>query len=438
MMSVYSGAGIGAGRSGQFRQDSTSNSSSNSSLKSNKSKNNHFKKLKVFISIMLTVALIIGFVPIQSGGEVNAERYASVSITVTQLYDYAYEVLDYVNEERAANGLGQLSMDEELLRAAMQRAAESVVNGLAYSNDAFVANESLAHTRPTGYSCFTVSAKAAGENIAMGIKNPFAVMFGKDRNINPNSSSDMDHSSWMRSSGHRSNILEANYKSVGIGVVYYGGSYYYYWSQEFGYDTANVPAVRTDRPQATFSVDVSSNVYNKLVANGVLSGENVTNSGSGSSGYSGTGSGTPTSLADGWARVGSGWKYAYQGYFVTNTWIRSGSTGRWYAVGPDEYMMTGWQYLESYYYYFAPSGEMASNEWRDGYWLSDNGSWTYQAYGSWHNNGSGWWFGDTSGWYACNQWQKINGYWYYFDGDGYMVTNTYIDGYYLGADGALQ
>ena len=81
---------------------------------------------------------------------------------------------------------------------------------------------------------------------------------------------------------------------------------------------------------------------------------------------------------------------------------------------------------------------MASDEWRDGWWLSSDGSLTYKEEGSWHASRDKWWFGDTSGWYASATWQKINGTWYYFDGSGYMVTNQYVDGYWLGADGACQ
>ena len=101
-------------------------------------------------------------------------------------------------------------------------------------------------------------------------------------------------------------------------------------------------------------------------------------------------------------------------------------------------MMTGWNFLEGNYYYFYGSGEMASGEWMSGFWLSGDGSWTYRQYGSWKADSYGWWYGDTSGWYACNQWQKIDGYWYYFDGWGYMVTNQYVDGYWVGAEGVCQ
>ena len=46
---------------------------------------------------------------------------------------------------------------------------------------------------------------------------------------------------WMNSAGHRANILNCAFKSVGIGYVYdagdtfgNGGPYRHYWAQDFG------------------------------------------------------------------------------------------------------------------------------------------------------------------------------------------------------------
>ena len=78
---------------------------------------------------------------------------------------------------------------------------------------------------------------------------------------------------------------------------------------------------------------------------------------------------------------------------------------------------------------------MASGEWYNGYWFNTDGSWTYEGTISWKSDATGWWIEDSEGWYAASCWQKIDGYWYYFGSDGYMVTNQYVDGYWIGADG---
>ena len=121
----------------------------------------------------------------------------------TYNYDYAYKILDLVNQQRKANNLSELSMDQELLDAAMLRSAELSVY---YS-----------HERPTGLTCFSASntLSMAGENIAMYQTSPEEVMYD-----------------WMNSADHRSNILNSSYKSIGIGCFYQNGAYH--WVQCFG------------------------------------------------------------------------------------------------------------------------------------------------------------------------------------------------------------
>ena len=398
------------------------------------------KRLRVFVSMFLALMMILGVI--------NSPKYqiksveaadAYVTVTATRCYDYCYEVLDYVNEERRKNGLNEVTMDAELMEAAMQRAAESAVIGAAYDHAEIDNNR--AHTRPDGTTCFTVSSKAMGENIAYGQATPFKVMYNKSKNIDPNSSTDMDHTSWMRSSGHRDNILyglkstdKTKWKSVGIGMVFFNGNYYYYWAQEFSAYDATPVAKRTDRVQTTFSVGVTSEVYSRLQSRGLLNGGN--DIGSGSSGGSGGGQSNGPVRGE-WKNDGRGWWFSLSdGSYAQNCWLKSG--GNWYAFGEDGYMLTGWKAIEGSWYYFHSDGHMASSEWMDGYWLSGDGTWTYEGVGSWYSDGTGWWFADSSGWYPVNQWQKINGRWYYFDGSGYMVTNRTVDGYYLGPDGAMQ
>ena len=126
--------------------------------------------------------------------------------------DYANQVLAIVNRERAAQGLSALTMDQGLVETAKLRATEIKV--------------SFSHTRPNGTSCFTAfpsTQTTVGENIASGYTSPDSVMNG-----------------WMNSSGHRANILNSNFKSIGIACYYVPGSTYgYYWVQAFGNKVTN-------------------------------------------------------------------------------------------------------------------------------------------------------------------------------------------------------
>ena len=61
----------------------------------------------------------------------------------------------------------------------------------------------------------------------------------------------------------------------------------------------------------------------------------------------------------------------------------------------------------------------------------------------WHKDSKGWWYADTANTYYKSRWAKINGKWYSFDKEGYMLSNTWQveaggDTYYLGADGDMQ
>lgn len=126
-----------------------------------------------------------------------------------------------------------------------------------------------------------------------------------------------------------------------------------------------------------------------------------------------------------------------QNYEPTAEW-KYNDKGWWMEDSSGWYPKSQWQKIDGYWYYFDESGYMASNEWRDGYWLSSIGSLEYEYTASWKHNSSGWWFEDGSGWYPQSQWQKIDGCWYYFDVSGYMVTNQYVDGYWIGVDGICQ
>lgn len=102
------------------------------------------------------------------------------------------EVIRLVNVERAKEGLAALKTNDAITQAAQTRADELL--------------QLFDHTRPDGRSCFTalgeagVSYRAAGENIAMGYPTPAAVVEG-----------------WMNSSGHRANILNRSFTTIGVG-----------------------------------------------------------------------------------------------------------------------------------------------------------------------------------------------------------------------------
>lgn len=118
------------------------------------------------------------------------------------------QVVELVNQERAAAGLSPLTSDSELNKVAQMRAEELV--------------QKFDHTRPNGSSCFSaldeagVSYFTCGENIAAGQRSASAVM-----------------DSWMNSPGHKANILSSSYSKIGVGFYKASSGYKYFWVQMF-------------------------------------------------------------------------------------------------------------------------------------------------------------------------------------------------------------
>ncbi|WP_067931871.1 CAP domain-containing protein [Alicyclobacillus kakegawensis] len=134
--------------------------------------------------------------------QLPASGQTSSSPSIQQ--QYATEVANLVNQARAKAGLKPLTVSAKLSALAMQKASDM------YQNHYF------SHISPTYGSPFDMMQKEgfsftyAGENIAEGQTSPQQVM-----------------QDWMNSPGHRANILNAHFDT--IGVAYDHGV----WVQEF-------------------------------------------------------------------------------------------------------------------------------------------------------------------------------------------------------------
>lgn len=139
----------------------------------------------------------------------NNNKATTASDNSAAFGTYEQQVVDLVNQERAAAGLSTLKVNSELSAVAEKKAEDMAVNNY------------FSHTSPTYGSPFDmmkqfgISYTAAGENIAMGQRTPAEVMNG-----------------WMNSPGHRANILNASYTEIGVGYVTNSDGTGY-WVQEF-------------------------------------------------------------------------------------------------------------------------------------------------------------------------------------------------------------
>ncbi|MEV3873835.1 CAP domain-containing protein [Streptomyces sp. NPDC049906] len=119
------------------------------------------------------------------------------------------QVLALVNQERAKVGCQPLGADDELARLAEGFSRDMAARGF------------FDHTDPDGDSPWDRAAAAGidglgGENIARGQADAAAVM-----------------DAWMNSPGHRANILNCDFKTLGVGAHFASGGPW--WTQNFGY-----------------------------------------------------------------------------------------------------------------------------------------------------------------------------------------------------------
>ncbi|MBS4173162.1 CAP domain-containing protein [Bacillus sp. FJAT-49736] len=132
-------------------------------------------------------------------GEVIRLRETAASPT-----GFENQVVQLVNKERAKRGLSALSHRADLRNMAEKKAMDMI-------NSNYFSHNSPNYGSPFQMmKTFGISFISAGENIAEGQKSPQEVM-----------------NSWMNSSGHRANILKAEYNYIGVG--FYHGA----WVQEF-------------------------------------------------------------------------------------------------------------------------------------------------------------------------------------------------------------
>ncbi|MFI1258577.1 CAP domain-containing protein [Streptomyces netropsis] len=121
----------------------------------------------------------------------------------------AAHLLALVNRERVRAGRRPVRADARLARLAQDFSEDMARRGF------------FAHTDPDGRTPWDRAAKhgittLGGENIARGHSDAEAVM-----------------EAWMRSPGHRQNILNGDYRTIGIGM--HSGPGGPWWTQDFGY-----------------------------------------------------------------------------------------------------------------------------------------------------------------------------------------------------------
>lgn len=112
-----------------------------------------------------------------------------------------------VNEARADNGCGPVRVDERIAEAAQQHSTDMALRDY-FSHDSLEGLSFSDRILDAGYP------SPAGENIAKGQRTAEQVM-----------------NDWMNSPGHRANILNCDFDTIGVGLDKNG----WLWTQDFGY-----------------------------------------------------------------------------------------------------------------------------------------------------------------------------------------------------------
>ncbi len=151
---------------------------------------------------------LIALIPAMLLGSLFVASPASAALTPWQKLQS--DVVGYTNWQRVKHGCAPLRLDTRLTGAAWLHSRDMARTGR------------FSHTG-TGGTTFGYRVKRQGyaaplsENIAYGYTKSADVIFA-----------------WLRSPGHRRNMLNCNAKAIGVGVVYNARGVPYY-TQEFGW-----------------------------------------------------------------------------------------------------------------------------------------------------------------------------------------------------------
>lgn len=126
------------------------------------------------------------------------------------------QVLELTNTEREKAGLEPLKINSSLANAA-QNHSDDMADDDFFSHTGLDGSKVSDRVQDSGYQYSTV-----GENIAAGQQTAAEVV-----------------EAWMNSSGHRENILNSDFKEIGIGYKFLENdtglvNYNHYWTQVFG------------------------------------------------------------------------------------------------------------------------------------------------------------------------------------------------------------
>ena len=148
----------------------------------------------------------------------------------------------------------------------------------------------------------------------------------------------------------------------------------------------------------------------------------------------------------GWLSVNNNWYFfKNSGCMITSNWVGSyymDSDGKmktnsftpdgYYCGADGVYVKNAWIKYDGNYYYVNANGLMKKNAWVGDYYLGDDGVMKTNTF-----TPDGYYVGSDGAYYR-NRWIKYENKYYYTNGAGLLVKNTWVKAYYLGADGVMK
>lgn len=200
------------------------------------------------IVVILALALVLSATIPSLAGRLYEIAYTGCGGADAPIVNEAYEarVVELVNEVRAANGnLPPLRRIPALSKSARYHATDLGTDNY-FSHDSYDRNGGALQKVCGAFERMRkwYNYNAAGENIAAGYSTPEDVMAG-----------------WMSSSGHRQNILDPDFREIGVGYYQGSGEYGVYWVQNLGARNGEYPLIINNDAATTSDPNVTIFVH---------------------------------------------------------------------------------------------------------------------------------------------------------------------------------
>lgn len=178
----------------------------------------------VFLAAVLALTAAVGVSAVEPKKADAASTVAVKGCTGTYVYltQPEYRSLYLHNKTRISYKLPVFCVHPALQNAARAHSAE-MINRDYFSHNSYNGETFSNRLKRYGYTPLPGRFWTVGENIAYNSQTWTA-------------SADKVHSQWMNSPGHRANILNKNFRQIGIGAVYgnYKGYNVTMWTADFG------------------------------------------------------------------------------------------------------------------------------------------------------------------------------------------------------------